>query len=281
MTMIFRYLIVIMFLSPIYGWDVSAFDFMTGHGTGLGGTVILSESSASMLVSVPSGGISPGEAKVQVSANRNFEMKELDQVFMAMAYRYHQLTPSFGLAQLGHGDFYLERIVKANLAWHFDSLTVGVSLSSSQISFGNHYGGLGAVTLGSGISWRTARFYAALVTDNLTSPEFGSASPALNPRYAFYVEIEGEGMFSLMGRATLEKTERPQFAIGQKTDFFENGSLYWGLSSAPLEYGGGVEMALNRNHLGFFFCYHPSLGFSRSVSLSIDIGASPNKEDHN
>ena len=51
---------------------VGAIEIETGRNTGLGGAVLLSESSASALLLVPSGGIEPGEAKVEIIAIRRF-----------------------------------------------------------------------------------------------------------------------------------------------------------------------------------------------------------------
>jgi hypothetical protein len=255
--------------------NLLAFEFGTGRGTGLGQTVILSRSSASALVSVPTGGIASGEMKLELGAARKFGMKDLDQAFVAVAYRYRRFTSSLGLAQFGYSDLYSERTAKAGVAWHGSSLTIGTTLSALLVSFGGHYDRLSAATFGAGASYRTSRVMGAVAADNLTSPRLDKNSPAVNPIYSAYLEVLGEGSFSIMGRVTLEKTERPQFALGQKTDISERGALFWGLSTAPLEYGGGVEVTVDNRHICYAASYHPTLGLSHSLSLSFEFGGSP------
>ena len=255
--------------------NLLAFEFATGRGTGLGQTVILSRSSASALVSVPTGGIASGEVKLELGAARKFGMKDLDQAFVAVAYRYRSFTSSLGLAQFGYSDLYSERTVKVGVAWHIDSLTIGTTLSGLLVSFGGQYDRLSVATFGAGASYRTSRVMGAVAADNLTSPRLDKNSPAVNPTYSAYLEVLGEGSFSIMGRVTLEKTERPQFALGQKTDISERGALFWGLSTAPLEYGGGVEVTVENRHICYAISYHPTLGLSHSLSLSFEFGGCP------
>jgi hypothetical protein len=259
--------------------NLSAFEFATGRGTGLGRTVILSRSSASTLVSVPMGGITPGEVKLELGANRKFGMKDLDQAFVAVAYRYRQFTSSLGLSQFGYSDLYSERTVKAGVAWHTDSLTIGTTLSALLVYFGGHYDRLSAATFGVGASYRTSRVMGAIIADNLTSPRLDKNSPAINPTYSVYVEVLGQSSFSITGRMTLEKTERPQFALGQRTEISERGALFWGLSTAPLEYGGGIEVTVNNKHICYAASYHPTLGLSHSLSLSFEFGGSPREKE--
>ncbi len=257
----------------------AAFEFATGRGAGLGQTVILSQSSASTLVLVPTGGIAPGEVKLELSANRRFAMKDLDQVFVAFAYRYRCFTTSIGLAQFGHSDLYAERTARLGVAWHLNSLTVGAALSALLISFGDRYDRLSAATFGGDISYRTSRIVGAVSVDNLSSPRLDKNSPAVNPKYSVYVEVREVGSFLVTGRVKLEKTERPQFGLGQKIDASEHGALFWGLSTAPLEYGGGAEVVVNNSRICYAASYHPTLGLTHSVSLSFSFGVAVSKKE--
>jgi len=265
------FLFIVVFYLVSVG-NLSAFEFATGREAGLGRTMILSQSSASVLALVPSGGIASGEVKLELSANRKFGMKDLDQVLFAVAYRYRRLTSSFGFAQFGHSDLYSERTARAGVAWHINRLTIGGSSSVMLVSFGSGYDRLSAVTYGGGVSYRTSKVIGVVSADNLSSPQLNKNSPAFNPNYSMYVEVRGVGSFSMTGRMTLEKDERPQFALGQKMDFSKRGALFWGLSTAPLEYGGGVEAIVNNSRICYAASYHPTLGLTQSISLSFEFG---------
>lgn len=258
--------------------DLAAFEFNTGRGTGMGQTIILSQSSASVLVSVPSTGIVSGEMKLELGVNRKFEIKDLDQAFVAAAYRRHQFTYSLGLAQFGYSDLYSEQTAKAGVAWHVNSLTIGTTLSAMLVYSGGHYERLSATTFGGGISYRTQRVMGAVATDNLSSPRLDQDSKPINPKYSGYLEVLGEGSYSITGRVTLEKTERPQFALGQKIEVSKQGALFWGLSTGPLQYGGGFEITFKKSGISYATSFHPTLGFSHTGSLSFSFGASASKK---
>ena len=259
--------------------ELAAFDFTTGRGTGLGESVILSRSSASVLVSVPSAGITDGEMKLELGANRKFEMKDLDQAFVAVAYRRRSFIYALGLSQFGHRDLYSEQTAKAGVAWHIDSLTIGTTLSAMLVYFGGDYERLSSVTFGGGISYRTRRTMGAVTVDNITSPRLEEGSLAINPIYSAYLEVYGKGPHSIIGRVTLEKTERPQFVLGQKIDVSKHGALFWGLSTAPFQYGGGLEIRFNKSRISYAASYHPTLGFTHTGSLSFNFFLSAKSEE--
>jgi hypothetical protein len=266
-----RYILLLAIgLSLLTGGSPAAFEFITGRGAGLGKSVVLSQSTASVLVSVPGAGIADRELKLELGVNRRFEIKDLDQAFAAAAYRRHRFTYTLGLSQFGYRDLYAERTAKAGVAWHIDSLTIGANISAMLVYFGGGYDRLSSVTFGGGLSYRTRRFIGALTVDNVNSPRLTVGSPALKPVYTAYVEVFGEGAHSLVGRITLEATQRPQFALGQKIDLSIRGALYWGLSTAPFQYGGGVEIRFRKSRFLYAVAYHPVLGFTHTGTLTFD-----------
>ncbi|MEW5993867.1 MAG: hypothetical protein AB1744_05670 [Candidatus Zixiibacteriota bacterium] len=246
-----------------------AFQLPTGRGAGLGETVVLSRSPATVLVLIPSGGINHRELKIDLAADRGFAMRELDRATVAAAWRCRSVTVAAGMAQLGFTGLYTERTCRFGAAWHTGPVAVGGTCSALSVSFGGRYPGLSATTLGVDLSYRSSRVLGALSIDNLTSPRLEENSPAFEPTYSALVEIIGLGSFSLTGRATLERYQKPQFAVGQIVDVSRHGALFWGMSSAPLEYGGGVEVAVERSRIAYAASYHPTLGLSHSVTLSV------------
>jgi len=278
MTMTSKLALFAILLVPFSAGNLAAFEFITGRGIGLGQSVILSRSSASELVSTPSEGISDGEMKLEFSVNRKFEIKDLDQAFIAAAYRCRRFSFTLGLSQFGYSDLYSERTAKTGVAWHVNSFTVGTTLSAMLVYFGGGYKSLSAATFGMGVSYKTPKVIVAVTADNLSSPRLDPNSPPINPKYSVYLEVLGEGSYSLTGRATLEKTERPQFALGQKIDVSQRGALFWGLSTGPLQYGGGVEVTFPKSRISYAASYHPVLGFSHSGSLSFCFGVSANNK---
>lgn len=239
----------------------------------MGRAVILSRSSASELLAVPAGGLVAGQGMVEIGFNRAFEMSELDNLFVAGAYRFGSVTVAVGFSQFGHSDLYTEQTARLSLACRRDSLTAAVTLSGLLVSFGGGYERLNAATLGCGLSYRTRRVIAAVTGENLTAPRLDENSREINPVYSGYAELIGPGPYSLTGRVTLEREEKPQFALGQKIDLSTKAAFFWGIATAPLKYGGGLEIDVKGRSLTYAVSYHPTLGLSQTVALSLAFGS--------
>ena len=244
------------------------FDFTTGRSIGIGKAIVLSDPTASALVSSPSIDIPTGQWLVELGANRKFEIKDLDELFFAAAYRYQKFTGAIGMSQFGYQDFYAERTFKLGLSYQYETVGLGMTFSSLFVSFGRGYESLSASTIGLSLGYRYQRFYGSFIADNLTSPTLYDGGVAIRPKYTAYLELLGYGSYSITGRATFEKTEDPQFTIGQKLNLSSRASILWGLSSGPLTYGGGVEFIIKDAHITYAASYHPVLGFTHGMALS-------------
>ena len=256
--------IVILFLSATC---VLSFDFINDKELGLGKTVLLSRSSASMLLAVPSGSLSEGTLLMEAGMNRKFEIRDLDQGYLAGAYRYKEYTFTIGMTQFGYRDFYAERIGKVGVAYSYDSITIGASFSYMTIDFGSYYESLSGSSFSLGGTYRGSKYFIAMTIDDLNSPGLDDKSEKIKPKYNLYSEIIGLGSYSITGKITLQKYEKPQLGIGQKVELSELGSIFWGLSTAPVMYGGGLEISYKKTTINYATSYHPTLGFSHTISM--------------
>ncbi|RKX25152.1 MAG: hypothetical protein DRP45_06595 [Candidatus Zixiibacteriota bacterium] len=259
------YLVVICCCPAVSG----SFDLITSRGLGLGHSVVLSGSSASVLVNVPTGGLASGAWHFECGYDRRFGLSDLDNVFVSGAKRWRWLTVGVGASQFGKTDLYAEQLLKGSLAFHLDSLTFGGTLSAMQVQIGNGYGTLRAATVGAGASWRSRRFFAAATFDNLTSPSLAEYSPTVKPIYSAYAELIGLGSYSITSRATFEDLQKPSFAGGLIVQVSNRASIFGGVSTEPMEYGGGVEMYIRSGVITYATSVHPVLGLSHTVSFGL------------
>ena len=249
------------------------FELITGRQAGLGGTFILSGSSASEIVNLSSGSLAEGQVIVESGFRREFELKEFEQLFLAAAGRKGQFTFAAGLSQFGYRNFYAERTGRLLLGYQSDSLSVFSSLSVRSLSFGGHYPGLIAITAGVGGAWRTKHLIAAFTADNITSPTMtGSADRKTQPKYSLFGELRGRGAFSVTGRLTIEEGFKPHQALGQKIDLADGAAITWGISTEPLQYGGGLLMDYRTSTITYAVSIHPVLGISHTISFSYMFG---------
>lgn len=249
-----------------------AFDFITGNGNGLGQAMMLSRSSASTLLNVPTGGLARGEWRVETGLNRAYDLKELDQAYIAGAWHWRDLTAAIGFSQLGQRDFYSERTAKWGLGYQYRDWMFGANYSVLVHSFGGRYGELSAGALGLGGGFRRAPVYLAFSADNLNSPVLDRGSPSIRPVYSLYAELRSSKTLSTVSRMRFEDGNPPQFAAGQRIAISPVSALMWGLQSAPLQLGGGVEIGVANGRITYTASYHPTLGLSHTIAVSYGSG---------
>lgn len=242
---------------------------MRSNGNGMGQTVSIRQSSASDLLTLPTGALNSRDWLLETGYNRQFELKDFDQFFIVGASRYKSFTAAFGLQQFGSADLYREQTMKLALGYSYDSLTVGMSWSGMQIDFGDgedFY--FRASTIGAGASYRTRLFYFGLAADNLTSPKLYEYAVPIEPIYSLYTEVIGLQSFAVTGRITWEKFQKPQLALGQRVALAERSSFIWGISTEPLTFGGGIELYVAKAAITYAANYHPVLGLSHTVTVA-------------
>ncbi|UCC43139.1 MAG: hypothetical protein JSU65_08280 [Candidatus Zixiibacteriota bacterium] len=254
-----------------------AFEFLTSRGDGLGGCLLLEQTSAPALVSVPTGGIKDREWKVEAAYNRKFDLSALDDIFLAGAWRHRSVSMALGLQQFGQTDYYAERTLKVSGAYHYDSVSVGLSVSGMLIDIGSGYGRLKSATFGVGASYRHGRWFLALAADDLNTPRLYETSPGLKPRVSLYGELVGKGSFSVLGRSTFQRLEKPQFGLGQRLRLSSGSAFFWGLSTAPLKYGGGLDLRIDQLMITYSTSIHPELGLTHTLSIAYG-GPKPPRE---
>ena len=134
---------------------------------------------------------------------------------------------------------------------------------------------LGTVALnyqGRGATYRSHYLFGAISVENLTSPKLYADAVPYHPVYSGFVELRGLGAYSLTAAVTLEKTEIPRYGVGQMVDVTTYGSIFWGLSTSPLQFGGGLQVKQLGGRISYAVSYHPTLGISYTAALAYAFG---------
>lgn len=268
------FIVIVWWLTPV---GLSAFEIISSQGNGLGQTAVLSYPNASTLVNIPSGGLPPGKWNIEAGFNRQFDLSELDQVFLVGAYRRGNVTTALGFSQFGKRDYYKEITARLAVAYHYDSLSVGFSFSGLGVYFGEGYGRFSTQAIGLGASYRFDKIYFAFTADNLNSPKFYDNAVSFKPVYATYAEVVGLGRHSLTAKAVFEKYQKPIFGFGQKLYISDRGAFFWGISTEPVQYGGGVEFNFGDWMISYATAYHTVLDFSHTITFSYGLIRPPKK----
>ncbi len=265
----YRIAILICLVTWSSAFSAGGFDPAADIADGMGNTIVLTDPSALELLSVPVAGIDDGDFRIESGYSRKFGMKELDRVYLAAVRRFGSVTAALGISQFGRGDLYAEKLGRLSLAYHVDSLTVGASVSALMLEFGGGYDNLSGVTVGVGCGFRSRRLKTALMFENLTTPRLHAGSPEVNVVSSLYLELQGPGPYSMTGRVAVERTEKPQFGLGQKIRLSKRGSFFWGVTSEPRTYGGGIDVNYRSYIITIAASYHSTLGLSHHVSVSL------------
>ncbi len=264
-----RTMLVILVILIGHASQTLAFDLGTARSDGLGGGICLSEPTPAEMLQLPASKADSSTA-FQSWYRRQYEMKEFDQAYLAATIHRPAWTFAAGLGQFGHSDLYRELTARLGLAYHLKSWSLSVCWSGMMVDFGSGYDRLRGATMDLAAVWRSAPLYFALRGERLTSPRLDNNSPRLRPRYSVYAEWRGPGGYRFVGRATVEPEQKPQCGLGQIIDISHRAEFFWGVSTQPTQYGGGVRLGLGRQLLTYAAAYHPSLGLTHSVGVSIN-----------
>jgi hypothetical protein len=256
---------------------VSAYDFLTSRGTGLGQAALLSRPSPSELLNLPSGRLAINEWRFETGLSRAYDLRDLDQFMLAGAGRKGRFSLAAGFSQFGRSELYTEQVAKLTLAAHFDSLTVGFGGSYLTVGFGGGYENLSAATIQIGSSYQRNWLTASIGADDLTSPSLNDGSPKIEPSYTAEVEYRGKQPLSLVARLLAQKNERPRFSFAQHLALANTAALMLGLVTGPVQFGGGVEFAHKGALLTYSMAVHPVLGLTQTIAISYGNRAQQNR----
>jgi len=263
--------LIAVIIVAVMAMPVGAIEISHTRAPGTGGTVWLSNSTATSLANLP-GAIDTGEVKLEMSGARQFEIKDLDQLSFAAAYRYHSFTVALGLQQFGYRDFYAERTAKLRVGYLWNDFEFGLSGSGLQYDFGAHYEQLRAASIGFNAAWHHNKLYMAALIDNFNRPTLYERGPEVPLRSGLYGEYRSSHRLSTMIRLTTETDQKAQFGLGQAFGLSDRAFVTWGFSTSPTLYGAGLEMIQGRARFNYSANYHTVLGFTHRFSIGFSLG---------
>jgi hypothetical protein len=138
-----------------------------------------------------------------------------------------------------------------------------------RIEFGGNYDRFSMATVGLGAGYTKGQFKVHLAADKLTNPRPTPSSEPFGRTGTAIVEWTTPKSLSTVVRASRVEKKAMKYAIGQRIPLARGSALYWGISTRPVEYGGGVDVATRLFTLTYGAKVHPVLGLSHSVSIAV------------
>ncbi len=262
-----RYIFILgLCLSPLH-----AYEFEGGIQTGMGRTVILSQPTATQFLTCPGAAFESDRFLFESGWQRRFELKDLDEVYFAAAYRHHAWTGAIGFSQLGRSNYYTEKVIRAAGAYRFRDYSLAAIFSGKIVEI-EGFSRLRAGSAGIATGWHRGLYHLGVAIDNINRPKLAEHLESENVTYDIFAEIAHPGSFAVTGRATFEKNEEPRLSLGQRFRLPGGHALFWGIAQNPLTYGGGLNAAFRRMSLAYAVNYHPVLGFTHNISFNFAAG---------
>ena len=246
---------------------VSGYDMIDSRAIGLGRTSNLEVPTPTSLLRAPSDALVSGGWMIETGYHRRFELADLDDLFLVGAWRHNKFTLVIGASQFGKTDLYAEQLLKGSVLYHWRGFSFAGTLSAMQLQIGNGYGGLRAATFGIGIGYRRGIVLASLSADDLTRPALIEGSPEKPRQYRLNTQILSHRAYSFTGMINWESGAKAQLGLGQIIHLNKTASVFWGIASEPLEYGGGLGFEIPHGAISYATSVHPTLGFSHTITL--------------
>lgn len=244
-----------------------AIDFPNSHDMALGGTPQLSNCAPSTLVNAPGCRIENYLLGLEIGYDRRYDLSDLDHLFVVGAVRHGRFSGALGLAQFGQSELYAERTTKASATYSVRAISFGLTATLFQVEFGRNYGRFHATTFGAGLGYTGKRLRALLVADNLTRPRLMPTAEAYSMQGSLNLEWKTSRNLSTTTRVIKVENSAVRYGLGQRIPLTGNSALLWGISTSPLEYGGGIDIGTRWISFTYAAKIHPVLGFSHNVSI--------------
>ncbi|MBN2227374.1 MAG: hypothetical protein JW763_08410 [candidate division Zixibacteria bacterium] len=259
-------ILIVIMPATVLGYGITG-----GRDIGLGGAVLISAPTASELLVCPFAMIEKDRLLIESGYSRKFELSDLEEVYASAGYRFGAVTASVGISQLGRSDYYLEQLLRAGLAASYRDYTIGLIISGKTVEFGNRVDDFRAAAIGVTAGVNHGRYHFGICADNLNHPKIADNSEPDYRRVGIYLELEGPARYSLCGRLLMEEHARPRATVAQYFRLYHDNAIFWHVSTRPMTYGGGVEIAYSRLRVRYAVSHHPALGFTHAVSLGASV----------
>ncbi len=261
--------LIVLFLAACAAQETSAFEVAGGRQTGSSGLVDQADPDGADIAVLPTVRRPSGSWHFETGWDRRFNLKELDNMFMAADYRYRAVGLSLALSQFGSSDLYTERTIRSSLAAWYGPVGAAISLSHRQLDFNQVFPSLSASTMGGSLTLDLKSLLISSAVDNLTRPSFDSHSAPVERRYRLQAQILSERDFTFLGGLLLEPDKKLQFSFGQTIVLAGHADLLWSVSTRPWIYGGGLRIGWMATTFSYAVSYHPVLGLTHGVSVGL------------
>ncbi len=248
-----------------------SFQFPTARADALGGTALLSAPTPTEQLLSGTQMAPTEKLSFEFGYQRQYDLKELDLLYSAFSYKIKNYNFLLGFAQLGDPSIYTQKNIRAGLLYSNSFFTVGSFLTHESHDFNKHYQSLNQTAVGFSLQFRYKVFIINALLDNINQPLLTESSQKLDRKLTIFAELLGNAYYKTTLKFSTRKGYDNKFGIGESLKISRIGTLMFGFSTAPIEFGGGFEVRWNKSDLIYNSSYHPVLGFTHTMSFVVTL----------
>lgn len=265
------FIFILSFIFSVGTVKAESFIFPSGRTDALGRTVVLSAPTPSEQLLSGTPLKQTDKLSVDFGYTRQYDLKELDIIYSAVSYRMQNFSLAAGLSQMGDPDLYTQKNMCLAVLYSKSFYTIGNFVSGESHDFNTRYKSVNQISYSLSVQVRHKDFILNSVLENLNRPTLTKNSPKVNRKLIFYGELLGLKKYKTTLTFSTQADKENTFGIGESVEISQIGTLMFGFSTAPVEFGGGLMMKWKNNSLIYNASYHPVLGLTHTISFLLDI----------
>ncbi len=207
---------------------------------------------------------------IQASLSRLYELDELSEKDLVLAYPFRSFTLGAGFYMFGKSNFYQENVL--NLAFVYrikDHLSLGSNLKYLRVSFTPEYHVLSTFSVDLGSVYRiNEKIQLGLAARNLNRPDLVENSDDIPTNFCLGMTVFPFPEVSLLLDLTYQDRYKEQLHLGQEIKLLKNVPLRFGIQTSPARYAFGVGFNFRKLALDYAYLNHSILGNTHKISFT-------------
>ncbi|HDL01111.1 MAG TPA: hypothetical protein ENH23_02650 [candidate division Zixibacteria bacterium] len=248
-----------------------SFIFPSSRTDALGGTVVLSTPTPSEQLLSGTPLEQTEKLSVDFGYTRQYDLKELDIIYSAVSYRMQNFSLAAGFSQTGEPDLYTQKNMRLAVLYSKSFYTIGNFITGEFHDFNKRYNSVNKISYGLSVQVRHKDFIFSSVLENLNRPSLTENSPKANRILTFYGELPGLKKYKTTLTFSTQADDENKYGIGESVKISQVGTLMFGFSTTPVEFGGGMKLKWKDNSVIYNASYHPVLGLTHTISFLLMI----------
>ena len=206
----------------------------------------------------------------QTSLSRLYELEELSERELYLAFPFRRFTLGAGLYVFGKSGYYQESMFSLALGYAIkDRVSVGANFKYMRVSFSDEYEALSAFSVDIGSTFKVnPEIQLGLAAKNMNQPELVKNSSDIPTNVSFGLAVFPFEEVTLLFGISYEERYREQLHLGQEIKLLKNLPLRFGIQTSPACYAFGAGFNFDKLLLDYAYSNHSVLGNTHKISFS-------------